>query len=137
MLKGGEIFELEKITTTFGRHTSFKGTLNYSKALKIDGKFEGEINSSGFLYIEKDAEIKADIKVKSVIVGGTVKGNIIATEKCEMLSTGKIYGNIRTARLRIADGVIFEGKCEMIRDPESVDIFAATGKKLKSTVQSV
>jgi cytoskeletal protein CcmA (bactofilin family) len=32
-----------------------------------------------------------------------------------MLATGQVYGNIRTAKLNIADGVVFEGKCEMIK----------------------
>ena len=45
--------------------------------------------STGFLYVEQGASITANIRVGSVVVGGTVKGNIEATEKLEMLSTGK------------------------------------------------
>ena len=73
----------------------------------------------------------------SVVVGGTVRGNIEATEKLEMLSTGKVYGNIRTAKLKIADGVVFEGKCEMIRNPQAINIFSGSVDQLKKTAQSV
>ncbi|EMO64809.1 Polymer-forming cytoskeletal domain protein [Leptospira borgpetersenii serovar Pomona str. 200901868] len=48
-------------------------------------------------------------------MGGEITGNVIATQKLEMLSTGKVNGNIKTSKLQIADGVIFEGNCEMIQ----------------------
>jgi cytoskeletal protein CcmA (bactofilin family) len=41
-----------------------------------------------------------------------------------MLPSAKVYGNVRTAKLRIADGVIFEGICEMIRDPAAFTPFS-------------
>lgn len=137
MAKTAEIKAGEKITTTLGKETVFSGTMRYSKSLKIDGKFEGEIISSGFLYIEEGAEIRANIKVKSIVIGGIVHGNIEATDKLEMLDTGQVYGNVRTSKLKIADGVVFEGKCEMIRDPDSIDIFAGTAEKLKSNLGTV
>lgn len=137
MGKVAEIKAGEKIITTLGKETVFTGTMRFSKSLKIDGKFEGEIVSSGFLYVEEGADVRANIKVKSVVVGGIVHGNIEATEKLEMLASGQVYGNVRTAKLKIADGVIFEGKCEMIREPESVDIFSATAEQLKATIPVV
>ncbi len=128
---------LEKISTTLGKETNFNGTLRFQESLKIDGKFEGDIESSGFLYIENGALVKADIKVGSIVIGGIVRGNIEASEKLEMLSTGQVFGNIRTAKLNIADGVVFEGKCEMIKNSESIDIFSAKVEQIKQTSQSV
>jgi cytoskeletal protein CcmA (bactofilin family) len=58
-----------------------------------------------------------------VVVGGVVHGDIEATERLEMLPSAKVYGNVRTTRLRIADGVVFEGRCEMIRDSSSFNPF--------------
>ena len=125
------------VKTTLGRETVFKGVMRFKDSLKIDGKFEGGIISEGFLYIENGAEIRADIKVGSVIIGGVVHGNIEASNKLEMLSTGAVYGNIKTRVLKIADGVVFEGKCEMIKDSNKVDIFSAPVEELKKTAQSV
>jgi cytoskeletal protein CcmA (bactofilin family) len=125
----------EKIVTTLGRETVFNGVMNFKESLKIDGKFDGKIDSVGFLYIEDGAEVVADIKARSIVVGGVVRGNIVATDSLEMLDSGKVFGNVRTSRLRIADGVVFEGKCEMIKDPNLVDIFSADGEKIKKTVE--
>jgi len=128
---------IERIITTLGRETDFNGVMRFKDSLKIDGSFSGEIVSTGFLYVEQGASITANIRVGSVVVGGTVKGNIEATEKLEMLATGKVFGNIRTAKLKIADGVVFEGKCEMIKNPQAVNVFSATVEQLKKTAQSV
>jgi cytoskeletal protein CcmA (bactofilin family) len=127
----------ERIITTLGRETDFNGIMKFKDSLKIDGSFSGEIVSTGFLYVEHGASITANIRVGSVVVGGTIKGNIEATEKLEMLATGKVFGNIRTAKLKIADGVVFEGKCEMIKNPQAVNVFSGSVEQLKKNSQSV
>lgn len=137
MPKNNDHKALEKITTTLGKETNFNGVLKFRESLKIDGKYEGEIESSGFLYIENGAMVKANIRVGSIVIGGIVRGNIEAGEKLEMLATGQVFGNIRTAKLNIADGVIFEGKCEMIKNSENLDIFSAQVEQIKTASQSV
>jgi cytoskeletal protein CcmA (bactofilin family) len=137
MAKNSDHKGIDKITTTLGRSTSFDGTMRFKTSLKIDGEFTGKIESTGFLYVEEGADVRADIVVGSIVIGGVIHGNIEATEKLEMLATGQVYGNIRTRKLRIADGVVFEGKCEMIQNPEKVDIFSKPVEKLKETVESV
>ena len=127
----------QPIHTTLGRETVFQGTMRFETSLKIDGKFEGEIESNGFLFIEDGAVIRADIRVGSVVVGGIVHGNIIARDKLEMLSTGRVFGNVTTSKLKIADGVVFEGKCEMIKNPDEIDIFSAPATKIKNAMSRV
>ena len=74
--------------------------------------------SGGYLVVGEGAEVKANIRAKTVILKGTVYGNIEADSKLEIHANGKLYGNIRTAQLKIADGVVFEGRCEMIKPSE-------------------
>ncbi|MFH0977217.1 MAG: polymer-forming cytoskeletal protein [Spirochaetota bacterium] len=114
------VYEIGMIATVFGKETQFFGDLTFKKSLQINGNFEGEISSGGFLVIGEGAAVKANIKANVVIISGTVFGNIEAREKLEILPNGKVYGNIRTAKLKIADGVIFEGSCEMIKTYEDV-----------------
>jgi cytoskeletal protein CcmA (bactofilin family) len=112
-------------STTLGAETLFSGTLRFKDSLRIRGKFEGEIDATGRLYIDPEAVVTAhSIRATSVVVGGTIHGDIEAADRVEMLASAKVYGNVRTARLRIADGVIFEGSCEMIRDPSAYSPFA-------------
>ena len=110
------VYEIGMISTVFGKDTEFNGDLTFSKSLQINGSFDGDINSTGFLVIGEGATVKANIRAKTVILKGTVHGNVEATERLEIHPNGKLYGNIRTAKLRISDGVIFDGNCEMIKD---------------------
>lgn len=116
------VYDIGMVTTVFSKDTEFSGELSFKKSLQINGTFEGEIVSGGFLVVGEGAVVKANIKAKTVIIIGTVHGNIEATSRLEIHTTGKLYGNIRTAKLQIADGVVFEGKCEMIKgDPRKTD----------------
>lgn len=110
------IIEPIEIVTTFGPETEFEGELTFETSLRILGKFKGDIKTNGLLIIGEDAKVEADISAGSVIIGGYVKGNVEAKSKLEILSTGKIYGNVKTNKLRIADGVIFEGTCQMLKN---------------------
>lgn len=102
-----------EINTTFAPDTEFEGELFFSTPLKIQGKFVGKIETKSFLWIDADAHVEGDIIAGSVKLGGTLRGNIDAKQKVELLASAKLYGNIKTAKLKIADGVLFEGNCEM------------------------
>ncbi|MDR3237268.1 MAG: polymer-forming cytoskeletal protein [Spirochaetia bacterium] len=112
------VYDIGMITTLFAKDTEFSGDLSFSKSLQINGKFDGEITNGGYLVVEEGAEVRANIKVKTVILKGTVYGNIEAENKLEIHANGRLYGNIRTSQLKIADGVVFEGRCEMIKPAE-------------------
>ena len=70
------------------------------------------------------------------VVSGTVHGNITASEKIEILPGSRISGDLKAARIKIADGVEFEGKCKMVRDPETIDIFSAGVERLKEIART-
>jgi cytoskeletal protein CcmA (bactofilin family) len=131
------MYDLDEIHTTFGKNTLFNGNLSFKQSLRIQGRYEGKIDSTGFLYVDQDAEVIADVKVRVLIVAGVIKGNVEASEEVELLSTGKVYGNIKAGKLKIADGVVFEGKVEMLKDPDSLDIFSASPAQLKQSLDNV
>ena len=100
-----------------GRETQFRGILIFDGVVRLDGKLEGEISSEGHLIVGREAEVKAEVKVASVQIAGTVIGNITAQEKVEILSTGKVQGDIVTPKLAIEEGAVFTGHCQM--EPEA------------------
>jgi len=109
-----DIKEGERVETVLSDTTSFNGVLKFSSSLKIEGNYKGTIASGGHLIVGENAKIRANIKAQSIVIAGEVKGDVEASERLEMLPTGKLYGNIKTKKLKMADGVIFEGKCEML-----------------------
>jgi cytoskeletal protein CcmA (bactofilin family) len=90
-----------------------KGSIKFQKELLIDGKVEGEINSEGVLTIGENADIRGEIKTKSIVVFGKVQGNITVNERCELKSKCTLQGDLKAARLIIEEGATFVGKSEV------------------------
>jgi len=99
--------------TILGPEAFFEGTLTFDKTVRIDGRFKGRIQTDDVLVIGESAEIEATVEVGSIIVNGTVRGDIIAKKAVELHMPAHVYGNIETPNLVIQKGVIFEGTCRM------------------------
>ncbi|MBV6493218.1 MAG: hypothetical protein LDLANPLL_01234 [Turneriella sp.] len=100
-------------TTLFAKGANFKGILEFKSPLRVMGNYEGEIKGTEYLEIGPEAKITAHIDATYVVVYGQVTGNVVASEKVELKEGAKLIGNIRSPKLEIDDGVIFEGQCEM------------------------
>ena len=123
----------ESPVVTLGNETNFSGLLKFQKTLCVRGKFRGTIAASGALIVDKDAEVTADrIDVSSLTVYGTVIGNVYALDKVDMMSGATVKGDVNAARLRIADGVLFEGQCSMINVDKEVEIFSRPTEEIKA-----
>ncbi|MEY5015765.1 MAG: hypothetical protein RIS92_2123 [Verrucomicrobiota bacterium] len=98
---------------TLAADVEIKGSIKFQNDLTVDGKIEGEILSNGVLTVGENAEIRGEIKTKSVTVFGKVHGNITVEERCELKSRAVLQGDLKAARLVIEDGATFVGKSEV------------------------
>ena len=98
---------------------SIKGSVKFSSELTIDGEVEGEITSGGRLTVGKNARIQGEIRTRSVIVYGTIEGNVTAEERCELHSGCTLRGDIEAPRLVVDEDATFLGSAKI----------ATTGKK--------
>lgn len=110
---GDALFGKEKVVAFIGQGVEFKGTINYTGSVRIDGKLNGEIHTEGTLLVGQQAIITATINAGSVISKGQIVGDITATEKVLLLASANMDGSLNTPRLSIEDGVIFNGTIEM------------------------
>lgn len=91
-----------------------KGTIKFRHDLSVDGKIEGEISSAdGVLTVGENAEVRGEIKTKSVTVMGKVNGNITVEDRCELRGRAQLFGDLKAARLVIEEGATFVGKSEV------------------------
>src|SRR5881628_3065699 len=90
-----------------------KGNLKFAGELTFEGKLEGEISSEGTLNLGDGAVITGNINANSVIVRGKVTGNISAKEKIELKAKTELFGDVRSAKLVMEEGVTFVGKTEV------------------------
>jgi cytoskeletal protein CcmA (bactofilin family) len=99
--------------TVVSPDAEFKGSLKFKDSLRIDGMFEGEIDSQGTLFVGKTGTVKAEIHVGNIIVEGKIEGNVTCDDKIELRASAKMFGDIQSARLTIAEGVNIVGKCSV------------------------
>lgn len=99
--------------TILGREAKFSGKLVFEGAVRIDGRFEGEIFTDDLLLIGPGAEVSAQINAGSIIINGSVDGDIIAKGSIEIKAPGRLRGNVTTPALIIEKGVMFDGTCRM------------------------
>jgi len=101
--RGEELFVVSTSTP------SSPGSAALSSFIGIEGKVKGNISVSKTLTIGKSGKVKADIKAAVVRIIGEAKGNIIASDKVEILSLGRYTGNIHSQKLVVAEGAILNG----------------------------
>lgn len=97
---------------------SMQGTLSFKDPvnLRINGKFEGNLETRGNLTVGQTAVVCANIVGDNIIVGGKVKGRVTAKERLTLLPSAVVEGDIYPTKLNIAEGAVFEGKCCMLSD---------------------
>lgn len=115
--------------------TEIDGEVRFAEELRIDGHVTGRVVSpNGRLTIGDTGVITADVEVGSASVGGTVSGTLVAREKVEIHSTGKVYGDIQAPALIIEEGAIFEGRCEMRKSEAPAPARIATTESIEELV---
>jgi cytoskeletal protein CcmA (bactofilin family) len=107
-----------KIENVLGPSASFQGHLKAEGNVRIDGYFEGTIETEGNVVVGESGKVLADITANNVQVWGAVKGAICATGRLEILPSGRVWGDIKVTSLLIDEGGLFRGKSVMAGDEQ-------------------
>jgi len=110
---------------------SIKGSVKFGSELVIDGYVEGSIDSTsgGRLTIGEHAEIKGEIRTKSVTVHGIVEGDIVAEERCELRAGCTLRGDIEAPRLVVDEEATFLGSAKISSPKKAAAAAAAASQK--------
>lgn len=106
-----ETFE-EDVETIVGNSVSLEGEFSSEGSIAINGKVMGKVTTQKNIDVGDEAEVKADLEGKDIIVSGSVEGNVKA-ERLEIKENGEVSGDIETQVLLIAEGAKFSGNCKM------------------------
>ncbi len=99
----------QEFTTVLGPDVSIKGELSFEKAVRLQGKFEGEVRTGGMLHVDREASMTGDVKAGNVRVDGTVRGNLSANGRIELKESSDYEGDLTAAKLVVEEGAVFKG----------------------------
>lgn len=119
--KGAQMAK-DEINAFLGSGTDYQGKLNFQGAVRIDGNFNGEVESEGTLVVGKEARVEGVLKVGQLVLSGKVTGEVYASEKAVLHKTANLQGNLITPVLVVEEGAVLEGRVTMTSPtPEAVE----------------
>lgn len=93
--------------------SKIEGKISGSSQVLVEGIVEGEVVLENELVIGDKGRVVGDVEARSVRISGTLKGNVSASEKVELMPSGAIEGDVVAPRVAIAEGGFCKGKIEM------------------------
>ncbi len=101
------------LNTILGKGSIFEGNIKVEQSIRIDGRVKGDVTAGDTLIVGLEGEVRGNVKVKNLILGGKVIGTVIAPGRVVLESKAELYGEMKTSKLIIDEGAIFDGKCSM------------------------
>ncbi|MCL2600184.1 MAG: polymer-forming cytoskeletal protein [Treponema sp.] len=108
-----DVLDDDEFDTVLSQDIDFSGTMSFDEPFLIRGKVSGDIDARGLLVVDDEAVVNAGIKTSRVVIRGYVKGDVIASEKVEIASSGRLDGDVVAPELSMENGCVFNGRCTM------------------------
>lgn len=93
--------------------TSMEGSIKADNDIRIDGKLEGKLHCKGKLILGPTGHIDGEIFCTNAVIEGIFKGKIHVEEILSVRETARIEGDIKTDKLTVQSGAVFNVNCEM------------------------
>lgn len=127
-----------EIIAFVGKGVTFRGAISYEGTVRIDGRVDGEIQTTGTLVIGEEAVITAKVEAGTVVSKGKITGDVVAKDRVKLMAPAVLSGSIKAPVFSMEEGVSFDGTCEMTggevvdiqRDPRQIGTSAANVKRI-------
>lgn len=113
------------IRSALGSGTNIQGKLNFDVPVRIDGELGGEIYSSQPVIVGPSAKIQASIEAATLIILGSVEGDVIATDRVEVFKGGSLNGAVQSPVFVLEEDGLFNGRLVMPRNASAKKKLAA------------
>jgi len=108
-----DILDEEEFDTVLSPDIQFAGTIAFDKPFMIKGHVSGRIETSSDLVIAEGALVEADIRASTLILRGSLTGNVFASKRIELTASGRMTGDISAPEILMETGCQFSGNCSM------------------------
>lgn len=115
--------------------TVIKGEIISPNDLRIDGTFEGKIQSKGRVVIGESANIKGDVVCENVDLWGKLEGNVFVKATLALKEGCEVNGNLHVKKLSVDLGATFNGTCKMISEADFDKIVGVEAKAQQKSAQ--
>ena len=96
-----------------GEGTVFEGTLRAESNVRVSGHIKGTLDVQGRAILTQEGVVEGELRATDADVAGSVQGEIHVSERLMLKSTARVDGNIETGRIKVEEGALFAGQCEI------------------------
>lgn len=101
-----------QINTLIGSGTEIQGDIHFQDGLHIDGVIKGNVIASGdhsMLTMSEHGRIEGEVRVHSIVLNGSVKGDVYASQHIELAPEARVHGNVYYNLIEMAMGAEVNG----------------------------
>ena len=112
----------EASISIIGPGMNIVGDLSTDGTVRVEGRIEGTVRAGKSVLIGKTGEVVGDVLTQDAVIGGTVRGTVVAESRLELQSTCDIEGQIRarSQHLQLEEGARFNGQIQMLDGSEAL-----------------
>lgn len=96
------------------------GRLTCEGDLVVAGAIQGETRVRGALTLLEGSRWEGDLEVTNAVIGGEVEGNVIASDRLEILRSARVQGSVHARTIAVAEGAIINGEIGMTADTQVI-----------------
>ncbi len=100
-------------STVIGAGITIEGEVTSDEDVVVQGTVRGKLTAREAVTVESGAVVEADVAGGPLSVAGQITGNITSSDRVDLQSGAKVIGNVKAARITIADGAQFKGNVDM------------------------
>ncbi len=102
-----------KVDTIIGQQTRIEGDIHFTGGLHVDGHIKGgivaEAGSDSVLTVSEHGSIEGDVHVPTVILNGTVTGDVRSGDRIELSTKAEVNGDVYYNLIEMAMGAAVNG----------------------------
>jgi cytoskeletal protein CcmA (bactofilin family) len=121
-----------QIENVLGKSLHVRGDLKAQGAFRIDGTVDGSVASAGAVIIGDGGVVHGDVTGTDIVVAGHVVGNVTARGHLDIVSSGRVEGDINAKSFRMETGGVFRGTSQMGETVAEADAAAVSVSHLAS-----
>jgi cytoskeletal protein CcmA (bactofilin family) len=110
-----------------GRNINVSGKLIFHEAVRIEGRFRGEVRSLELVVVGEDGMIEGKVFAPRLLIMGELRGDLVGCDRVVLGPRARVFGNIETRNLAVAEGAYLDGNVRMTRT--SAEKTAASGSR--------
>lgn len=100
-------------STIIGAGITIEGEITSDEEVVVQGTVRGKLDAKEAVTVEQGAVVEADVTGGTLNVAGSITGNIVSSDRVDLQTGARVVGNVKAARITIADGASFKGNVDM------------------------